>query len=58
MSDNYTCKFRRQTGNVVTRQTFDRAPRITKPPTATFQGVTTLASASRIHGNIYSIITK
>ena len=26
--------YRRETGNVVTRQTFDRAPRITKPPTA------------------------
>ena len=25
---------RRQTGTVVTRQTFDRAPRLTKPPTA------------------------
>ena len=26
--------YRRQTGNVVTRQTFDRAPRLTRPPTA------------------------
>ena len=25
---------RRQTGNVVTHQTFDRAPRLTRPPTA------------------------
>ena len=25
---------RRQTGTVVTRQTYDRAPRLTKPPTA------------------------
>ena len=26
--------YKRQTGNVVTRQTFDRAPRLTRPPTA------------------------
>ena len=26
--------YRRQTGTVVTRQTYDRAPRLTKPPTA------------------------
>ena len=26
--------YRRQTGNVVTRQTYDRAPRLTRPPTA------------------------
>ena len=26
--------YKRQTGNVVTRQTFDRVPRLTKPPTA------------------------
>ena len=26
--------YRRQTGTVVTRQTYDRAPRITRPPTA------------------------
>ena len=25
---------RRQTGTVVTRQTYDRAPRLTRPPTA------------------------
>ena len=31
---------RRQTGTVVTRQTFDRAPRLTKWPLHTFQGVT------------------
>ena len=26
--------YRRQTGNVVTHQTYDRAPRLTRPPTA------------------------
>ena len=26
--------YRRQTGTVVTRQTYDRAPRLTRPPTA------------------------
>ena len=26
--------YRRQTGSVVTRQTYDRAPRLTRPPTA------------------------
>ena len=26
--------YRRQTGTMVTRQTYDRAPRLTKPPTA------------------------
>ena len=28
--------YRRQTGTVVTRQTYDRAPRLTRPPTAHF----------------------
>ena len=26
--------YKRQTGTVVTRQTYDRAPRLTRPPTA------------------------
>ena len=31
--------YRRQTGTVVTRQTCDRAPRLTNHPLHTFQGV-------------------
>ena len=43
----------RQTGNVVTRQTFDRAPRLTRPPIAQISRGGDVA-AWRIHGS-YSL---
>ena len=44
--------YRRQTGTVVTRQTYDRAPRVTKPPTA---HISRGGDTFRFHAPIYTI---
>ena len=46
--------YRRQTGIVVTRQTYDRAPRLTNHTLHTFQGVLTFTRYSGFKDRLHS----